>query len=179
MPKMSVFSTKDGYRVDDMLQFGLAHVSAACVLFNKSASYYDSAGYLAQLGVELILKAWHLHSFGEFHDKHNLIALYDELIAKDASIKIGAKHVRFLKELDTFYLLRYPRRNEGAIEIGSDHLQPVEALVEAVLAMYAETAKQIIKRIDPTKKGGRVLMKRKISASPARPRTSPPASNSG
>jgi hypothetical protein len=32
-------------------------------------------------------------------------------------------------ELDTFYLLRYPRRNEAAIEIGSSHLQPLEALV--------------------------------------------------
>jgi hypothetical protein len=51
------FSAKDGYAQIDLVQFSRDHLFAAETLFNLDVRTLDSAGYLAQLGIELLLKA--------------------------------------------------------------------------------------------------------------------------
>lgn len=166
---MATFSAKDGFTVEDLLHFGYGHVDAARTLFEGDPAFLDSAGYLAHLGTEVVLKTWHLLWFGQFDDTHDLVRLYDELKRKDNSLNIGAEHEAFLAELDKFYLLRYPRRKKGAVEVGSDQLTHFDALLNA---LWDKSPKELIdtyEKLDPTRKGGRVLMKKKVVAEPNPP----------
>jgi HEPN domain-containing protein len=156
------YTAKDGYTIEDLLHFGFGHVDAARALFKDDPVFLDSAGYLAHLGVELVLKAWHLAWFGQFDKTHDLIELFDALRKKDASLDIGADNEGFLNELDKFYLLRYPRRKDGAVEVGSDQLESLGALLDALWKVMPKELVETYEKIDPTKKGGRILMKKKI-----------------
>ncbi len=69
------FTQKDGLLPEDLVHCGLDHLAAAEALFATNASHFDSAGYLAHIGVELLLKGWHLQVFGEFEGIHNLHTL--------------------------------------------------------------------------------------------------------
>ena len=127
-----VYKATDDYTVEDLLHFGYGHVDTARTLFGDDPAFLDSAGYLAHLGVELVLKAWHLAWFGRFDKEHDLIKLFMALKKKDGSLDIGADNEKFLTELNKFYLLRYPRRKNGPVEVGSDQLEHLEALLEAL-----------------------------------------------
>lgn len=161
---METFSAKNGYTVEDMLHFGYGHVDAARALFEDDPAFLDSAGYLAHLGVEVVLKAWHLLWFGQFVGTHDLIRLYDELKKKDSSLNIGPDNEAFLTEIEKFNLLRYPRQKKRAVEVGSDQLAHFDALLDALWEKSPKDLKDAYEKLDPTRKGGRVLMKRKIVA---------------
>ncbi len=158
------YTEKDGYSIEDLLHFGYGHVDAARALFRGDPAFLDSAGYLVHLGVELVLKAWHLAWFGQFDNTHDLIELFAVLKKKDAALDIGTDNEDFLTELDKFYLLRYPRRKAGAVEVGSDQLEPLDALLDALWKAMPKELVERYEKLDRTKKGGRVLMKRKIEA---------------
>jgi len=166
MSKQKVFTKNDGFTVEDMLHFGYGHIDAARVLFNNDEAFLDSAGYLAHLGTEVVLKAWHLHAKDHFENKHNVINLYKELKAYDNKIDIGAENENLLRELDKFYELRYPRRKEGPIEVGSDMLMQFEKLLNSLWQLLPDEMIDIYNRIDQTKKGGRVLMQKKVKPNP-------------
>jgi len=155
------FTSADGYTVEDLLHFGYGHFDAARALFQADAAFLDSAGYLAHLGVELVLKAWHLAWFGQFDNTHDLVELFDALKNKDGALDIGGENQRFLSELDKFYLLRYPRQKDGPVEVGSDQLEHLDALLEALWKVMPKQLVEIYEKIDPTMKGGRILMKKK------------------
>lgn len=159
---MVTFSIKDGYTVEDMMHFGYGHVDAARTLFEEDPAFLDSAGYLAHLGAEVVLKAWHFHCFGEFHDIHNLVDIYRNLKTKNPSLDIGTKNEEFLAELDKFYLLRYPRCTKGPVEVGSDQLPQFDALMHAIWQSFPTELVEIYMRLDPSRKAGRVLMEKKI-----------------
>ena len=74
-----VFSVSEGFAPVDFVHFGLDHTTAAGALFETSPSHFDSAGYLAHIGVELLLKGWLLQELGQFEGIHNLKALYARL----------------------------------------------------------------------------------------------------
>jgi len=156
------YNEENGYTTEDLLHFGYGHLDAARTLFQDDSAFLDSAGYLAHLGAELVLKAWHLAWFGQFNNTHNLIDLFDALKNKDPSLDIGTDNERFLEELDKFYLLRYPRRKNGAVEVGSDHLELLNAFLGALWNAMPEELVESYEKIDHTKKGGRILMKKKI-----------------
>jgi HEPN domain-containing protein len=158
---MVTFTKNDGFTVEDMLHFGYGHIDAARALFKDDAAFLDSAGYLAHLGTEVVLKAWHLQAFGKFEDIHVLTTLYNELRTHDKKIDLGSEHEAFLKELDHFYLLRYPRRKKGPIEVGSEMLEQFEGLLESIWQFLPDEMVNIYESMNPTKKGGRVLMERK------------------
>lgn len=67
-----IFTTADGLLPVDLAHCGLDHLTAAQRLFNSDPSHYDSAGYLAHIGVELLLKGWLLETTGRFEAIHNL-----------------------------------------------------------------------------------------------------------
>lgn len=147
------------------MHFGFGHVDAARALFEGGDSaFIDSAGYLAHLGTEVVLKAWHLHCFGEFPTIHNLVEIYEQLKTRNNFLVIGVKNEEFLAELDRFYLLRYPRRNRGPVEVGSDQLPQFDALLDALWQSFPNELVEIYNKIDPTRKGGRRLMEKKVDA---------------
>ena len=162
------YTIQDGYTVEDLLHFGYGHVDAARALFEDAPAFLDSAGYLAHLGVELLLKAWHLAWFGKFDNTHDLVELFNELKEIDASLNIGADNEKFLSQLDEFYLLRYPRRKKGPVEIGSEHLEHLDVLLDALWGSMPTELVGIYEGIDRTKKGGRVLMKKIREEKPPR-----------
>lgn len=158
---MKTFTKKDGFTVEDMLHFGYGHVDAARALFDDDAAFLDSAGYLAHLGTETVLKAWHLHDFGQFKDTHGLVVLYNELKSKNPHIHLRPEQEAFLNTLDGFYSLRYPRKKAGPIEVGSDMLPQFEELLNSLWRLLPEEMVDINNSIDQTKKGGRVLMEKR------------------
>lgn len=158
---MKIFTKENGFTVEDMLHFGYGHVDTAFALFKDDAVFFDSAGYLGHLGTEVVLKAWHLHVFSQFKNVHKLVILYDELKSHDNKINLGTKNETFLKELDGFYSLRYPRKKEGPIEVGSDMVKQFEELLDSLWQLLPDEMIEIYNRLDPTKKGGRILMEKK------------------
>ena len=80
------------------------------------------------------------------------------------ALDIGAENEAFLNELDKFYLLRYPRRKDGAVEVGSDQLTPLDALLHRLWKAMPKELVETYEKIDRTKKGGRVLMKKRIES---------------
>lgn len=153
-----VYKRSDGFNEEDLLHFGYGHIEAAYALFKDDPLFLDSAGYLAHLGTELVLKACHLHLFDQFKESHNLINLFDELKSDGSSFDIGKNNLDFLKELDKFYLLRYPRRKEGPIEVGTDMVAQFEDLLKSLWQVFPDKIIEVYNRIDTTKKAGRVLM---------------------
>jgi hypothetical protein len=159
---VKTFSVNDGFTIDDMLHFGYGHIDAARALFESDTAFFDSAGYLAHLGTEVVLKSWHLYIFGFFKDEHKLQKLYGDLKAHDNKIDLGNENDKFLKELDEFYSLRYPRKKQGPIEIGLDTLNTFDKLLDSLWKLFPDELIDICNKIDPTKKGGRVLMAKEI-----------------
>lgn len=155
------FTTADGFKVRDLLHYGCDSISAARHLLKSSPSYFDSAGYLAHIGVELLLKAWHLEAFGYFTDTHKLQKLWEPLAALPDVKPLSNRSVRALAVLDAYEHLRYPASN-SPIEIGSAHAGKVDALVTAIWQRAPTSLKQTFQTINPVEKGGRVLMKRPI-----------------
>lgn len=161
---MTTYSAKDNYTVEDLLHFGYGHLDTARALFDDDPAFLDSAGYLAHLGAELLLKAWHLAWFGQFDNTHDLIGLFNALKKKDSALDIGTENEEFLTALDKFYLLRYPRRKDGPVEVGSNHLNQLDALLDELWRQFPKELIETYEKIDRTKKGGRVLMRKKIDA---------------
>lgn len=162
------FTVDGGYTVDDMLHFGFDHIDTGmAILRGASPSCYDSAGYIINLGIELILKAWHLHEFKFFKSTHVLKNLTDKLHNHNSCLTLNTEEEKTLKMVDSWYQLRYPRREEGPIEIGSENADLVESLLDSIWQQFPEPLVAAYKSLTSTKKGGRVLMKKKIEVTDA------------
>lgn len=109
------FKKSEGYTEKDFLHFGYDHIETGIqILKNGQPGQFDSGGYLIHLGLELILKAWHLHSFDSFKDVHKI-----QLLIKELSISnLSEENLKTIDMIDKFFLLRYPRAVEGPIAIG-------------------------------------------------------------
>jgi HEPN domain-containing protein len=113
------FTAADGLTVADLLHFGFDHTASAEALIIRNARHYDSAGYLAHLGIECLLKAWHLHEFGQYQGIHRLEPLWKGLRQHVGVRQLSKKDLKTLGALDSYAELRYPNLN-NALEIGSD-----------------------------------------------------------
>jgi len=158
------YSEKDGFTVSDLFHYGIDHLYAAGCLFQLDAHTYDSAGYLAHLGVELILilKGWHLHQFGHFGNTHRLVVLLSGLEEADPNLQFATESKSTLEQLDLFYELRYPRRHDP-VETGSEDWGQINDLVNAIWAAMPQVLLDKLDEMDATRKGGRVLMRRKAN----------------
>lgn len=159
--RIKIYTPQDGFQADDLLHYGLDHLLAAEHLFQGSPNYLDSAGYLAHLGLELLLKGWHLYIFGRFKGIHKLQDLYNELKAADANTTLSQYHEETLSDLDVYTELRYPRRRDP-VEIGPENWQRIQDLVDAFFEKMPKELNAKVYKLSPTKKGGRVLMERPI-----------------
>lgn len=156
-----VFKRVDGFEPKDLIHSGLDHVNAAENLFGASASFFDSAGYLVHMGFELLLKAWHLEVFGEFFGIHSLRELVRQLRVKGQEINLSEEENEVLKIADRYSELRYPNPKQG-IEVGMDDWEKINALLNRVWEQAPNAFDGYFESIDPTRKGGRVLMERSI-----------------
>ncbi len=156
-----VFKREDGYEPKDLIHFGLDHVNAAEKLFEASPSYYDSAGYLVHVGFELLLKAWHLEVLGEFPGVHSLTDLVERLKAEGQQLHLTDEETTVLQVVDTYSELRYPNPAQG-VEVGSDDWDRIDALLNKLWEQTPEVFDQYFQSIEPTRKGGRVLIERRI-----------------
>ena len=157
------FKKEDGYTEKDLLHFGYDHIDTALALL-KNAHYacYDSAGYLLQLGFELILKAWHLHEISYFKDVHDLNKLITELKDEGCSIDFDGNEQKTIDTISEFYNLRYPRRVEGTVEIGSEQAIEFENLLDSLWQKLPSELISAYNEIDRNRKDGRILMRKAI-----------------
>ncbi len=156
-----VFKRTDGFEPKDFIHSGLDHVNAAESLFKTSSSFLDSAGYLVHMGFELILKAWHLEAFGEFCGVHSLQDLAQQLRDKGQTLNLSEEENEALTIADEYGELRYPNPRKG-VEVGSDDWEKLDALLNRIWEQTPSTFDGYFQSIDPARKGGRVLMERKI-----------------
>ena len=156
-----IFSTADGVTVADLLHFGLDNLSAAEALLKSSARHFDSAGYVAHLGIELLLKAWHLQGLNSFPGVHSIIYLWSELRKSLPIRQLSRRDLETLALLDDYAELRYPNLNYP-IEIGSDDSPRIGALCTSLLKRMPRALHQAIEGLHWSRKGGRVLMEKPI-----------------
>lgn len=154
-----LYSANDGFKVGDLIHYGVDHMKAAKILFEKDPSLFDSGGYLAHLGIELILKAWLLEIQGEFPKTHSLAALVEKLNEKKTQIKLTAKRKKILSLIDTYGELRYPKPKRP-VGIGNDDWPKIEALFCDLINRAPDQIYKYARNIDPKNKGGRVLLKK-------------------
>lgn len=155
------FSTKDGLIPSDFLHSALDHITAAKALFETNPSHYDSAGYVAHIGVELLLKAWLLEASGQFEGIHNLQALYAQLTQQYGAPKLKPEQASTLEMLDKFERLRYPNPKQPT-EVGDSDWSDIELLVGFICRSMPPVISEALDKAQFGRKGGRVLMEKKI-----------------
>ena len=159
MPR--IFTTADGLVPVDLLHSSVDHLKAAQKLFDSSPSFFDSAGYLVHLAIELMLKAWLLHSAGEFKGHHGLRDLHTDLVREHSARNLTAGESDTMTLLDRYSDLRYPNRNDP-VEVGNESVQGIDNLFDAIFNQLPQELLDAFAIVNPLEKGGRVLMKRKI-----------------
>ncbi|WP_076750509.1 HEPN domain-containing protein [Desulfatitalea tepidiphila] len=162
------FTKRDGLVPADIVHCALDHLSAAQLLFESNPIHFDSAGYLAHLGVEMLLKAWLLEVAGEFEGTHNLEMLYSNLVALSVTEPLDANNSAILNRLDKYEQLRYPNLNSPT-EVGDGDWKHIEILTGFLCRSMPPEIDEALSEINrgnqnyPFRKAGRVLMKKKIS----------------
>jgi HEPN domain-containing protein len=106
-----IFTVKDGLKPADLVHCALDHLSAADFLFKSGPHHFDSAGYLAHIGIEMLLKGWLLQTNKSFEGTHNLISLHKALVEISATKELNDESKEVLVKLDGYEQLRYPNLN--------------------------------------------------------------------
>ena len=156
--KIKKFSANDGFNAGDLCHYARDHLASAKLLFARNYRCYDSAGYLAHLGLELLLKGFILYLNGEFPSGHNLERLLKLLKIK--GIPINKNDENTLKKINDFFNLRYANP-KNPIEIGGDDWQVIENLSKNLVNVFPDDLKKEFENIDGSlQKGGRRLCRR-------------------
>jgi HEPN domain-containing protein len=154
-----VYSVTDGVTVADLLHFGLDHISAAQALLKTNARHFDSAGYLAHLRLELLLKAWHLHTFNKFPGIHSLDKLWQGLLPSSHVRPLSRRDSATLCLFDGYFGLRYPELKKPR-EVGSDDLPRISLLLHALFKRMPKSLHEIVAGLRWSTKGDRILMEK-------------------
>jgi HEPN domain-containing protein len=153
------YTVRQGYTAGTLLHYARDHLACAKILFERSFDCHDSAGHLSHLGIELMLKAVLLNACGSFPNQHDLVKLFTEIRQHDASFDLDKKGRKLLAAINCFAGLRYPNPREP-ITIGDTDWQKTLSLYYALVRAMPRHLREEIARRDPTRKGGRVLMRR-------------------
>ena len=89
------FTEKD-FTPADLLQAGIDHLSAAELLLKNDSIFFDSAGYLAHIGIELLLKSFILYINREFEGIHSLKDLTHQLISLEKTLVFTEREKKLL-----------------------------------------------------------------------------------
>lgn len=153
------YRAEDGYAPEDLLQFSLDHLEAALVLGNGNWRHFHSAGYLAHLCLELLLKSWILHERQKFPKTHSLQKLREDVIKLAPSFRLTKPQNKLLDYLDGLYELRYPNRKKPT-EIGQEDFVLVKELGNEIWQQLPDELVKKYENLPKNKKGGGLLMRR-------------------
>ena len=149
-----MFTRADGYSEECLLNFAHDHLASAEFLFKKSPSFFDSAGFLGHLGIELLLKALLLRRTDKFPNSHDLAELRKLLEDAAPEIEFTEEGLSILKRVNKFHTLRYSYP-KGSAEIGTEDRIPLRNLAHALVGAFPPELQQ--KFASQLEKGGRVL----------------------
>lgn len=156
------YTAADGYVATDLMRYAHDHYDCAMRLFGASPSAYDSAGYLAQLSLELLLKATMLHRAGFFTNEHDLLVLLQES-GLGSDLPGHGKGVNGpITFFNQFFSLRYPNPSKpiGVGTRDSETLTDLWATLHAAIPRdLLEGYSEVIKSTPI--KGNRVFMVKK------------------
>jgi HEPN domain-containing protein len=176
------FFYKDFFEIKEdavraFFQYARDHKCAAqeLILTENRINYIDSAGYLYHHAYEILLKAVHLYYFDEFKKTHNLQELYKKV---QLFIPLSNDDMNLLIILNSFQELKYPiekkiRKQFTTLikdrpylhgEIADEDFTQAAILFEKIWKSLEqdENIYQIFEKIDWTKKGGRLVMRKPI-----------------
>lgn len=152
-----VFRRSDGYEPLHFAESAKDHLWASKYLFETgNPVVFDSAGYLAHLSVELLLKAFLLDAKGEFGAEHSVVKLAKQVTRCVPKLTFDAQATATIRSLDRFQELRYPVPG-NPVEVGSDDPQPILDLFNR---LWQALPPEHRPKADPTgfvTKGGRIL----------------------
>lgn len=157
------YRAEDGFQTLDLLHASRDHFISSEKLFKLGEiEYLDSAGYLAHLSVELLLKAFLLHKTGAFPETHSLKGLIGQVVvhfpaAKQKGVNYGYRSI--LISLDRFYELRYPNRGKSP-GVSKGDFEAIEMLYEQLKGAMPEPLQEEFQSISKTEKYGREIRKR-------------------
>ena len=164
--RVRMFGSADGFTGRDLIESARDHMYAALVLFQSSPVCLDSAGYLAHLSIELLLKAMLFGLNGEFPAEHDLRQLFRALQREVPGTSLTARGERALDLVNKFGGLRYPQPGAG-VEIGSDDVDLIVSLYNSILSNVPDEIRPVQEPHGPvTKHGNRVLMKKPLATPP-------------
>jgi len=153
--------TKDDCKAVDLLQAGLDHLKAAEILLRESPEVFDSAGYLAHLGIELMIKSWMINSIGSFNAIHHLKQLIKDMKKGNCKLSLTKRDLQTLTYIEKFNELRYPSLiSRNPVEIGSEDIDQIYELVDTIWQQMPEQLVTEYEEIPHGKKGRRVFMKK-------------------
>jgi HEPN domain-containing protein len=150
---MAIYRRSDGFDERDLLHAAVDHLASARRLFEGGPRCYDSAGYLCHVGIELILKAFLLHSDDEFPGWHSLA----ELLRK-SSLGLDAALHQTIALLDGFAELRYPTPEPQGVEIGVTDWGDIHVLYITLVQLMPPDLRSAYDEIDYGEKVGRIVM---------------------
>lgn len=156
---------KDGLFSEDVIHYGLDHISAGLKLFEfNNPLFFDSAGYLICIGYECLLKGILLELNGDIPAIHNIALLCEKIPDLNFS-NLSAEFIEMIRNLNAYGKLRYPNRNDS-IEVGTEWLKDIHKLINFTISKIPSTinldSTLLIDGEEVIHKGGRVLMKKKI-----------------
>jgi len=154
------FTKNSGYSEQNLLHAAIDHLAAAKYLFEKHHRFFDSAGYLSHLGIELFLKSVLIYHTAKFPKEHSLIELYNQLERQGIDITLNNDQIKILSELDKFFNLRYPQPNKP-IEIGEEDWNTIKKLFYVLLNQMPREFQQYLNNVNHKEKSGRILMRKK------------------
>jgi HEPN domain-containing protein len=155
MRKDRKFGVNDGFKSEELFQNALDHLASSKLLFDRNPRCYDSAGYLAHLGLELMLKSVLLNLKGEFPAEHDLKKLYN-FAKRLGAVLLKKSEQEELERINQFFYLRYTNHRKP-IEIGDDDWEPIKQLFYTLSSNFSKDTINKSRNPDYYKKGGRVL----------------------
>lgn len=160
MFQIKKYLKSEGYGTKSLMHYGLDHLASSLKLFEFEPRTYDSAGYLAHLGIELYFKALMLNDLDYFINEHKFNKLHVKENMPRSFFEISKENKEIYSILDQFSELRYPSPSQP-IEIGSEDAQKIKSLGEEIVSKFPLELKKEYNEIDYAEKGDRVLMRRK------------------
>lgn len=160
MARAKYFNASHGYSCKELLHAAADHLFAADLLYQSGVRCLDSAGYLAHLSVELILKAVLLDLESQFPGIHNLEELYRHVTTRDSGFKLDYPSESVLEALNKYQNLRYPQpKNMPGVAAGDR--EAVRRLVDQIKARMPDTLVEMLIQPSEVSKSGRSIITRK------------------
>lgn len=159
MTKPRVFTKEDRYDPVHCVEFSVDHLNTAEVLFATGFRFFDSVGYLAHMGGELLLKAWLPELTGQFEGVHSLQSLHTELVRDHGAPALDAAQSELLRILDEYGELRYPAPNPP--EVGNENWAAMKALIQDIAALIPDRLFEDLEKVPQARKGARIVMQKK------------------